>query len=91
MMSEETATKIKEILAHELHLQAQNIFESDTLVADLGMDSLSSVELAARIEWELNVEISDSELGAAITVQNLIFLIEDKIANKPAPPEPNGP
>lgn len=52
-------------------------------VADLGCDSLDTVEATMYLEQEFNVEIPDEEveaLGTDFTVQQLLELAENKVA-----------
>ena len=44
----------------------------------LGIDSLAAVELSLDLETEFDVEISDEELAALVTVEDIVKLIESK-------------
>lgn len=58
--------------------------ESITLDAtfdDLGLDSLSQLELATAVKKRLGVEISDEELSEISVVSDLISLVEKKGVN----------
>lgn len=51
-----------------------DLIKRDTLLTNLGFDSLEVTDLAINIEVKLHIVISDIELGKVETVQNLIDL-----------------
>jgi acyl carrier protein len=50
--------------------------------ADLGMDALDEVLLAEEVEEEFDIEISDAELAEVVTLDDLITLVERKLAER---------
>ncbi|MEU9094395.1 acyl carrier protein [Streptomyces sp. NPDC048428] len=48
---------------------------------DLGLDSLSQLELATAVKKRLGVEISDEELSEISVVADLVSLVEEKGVN----------
>jgi len=73
---------VKSIVAAQFGRKVDAISVDTDLVNDLNGDSIDLVETLIRLEKELNVKIPESELSTRGTkVQNLIELVNDKIAN----------
>ena len=79
-MSEETATKVKKIVADHLGIDEAKVNEEANFIDDLGADSLDTVELVMAFEEEFGSEISDSEAEKILTVGDAIKFIESKSA-----------
>ena len=70
---------VKSIVAAQFGRKVDAISVDTDLVEDLNGDSIDLVETLIRIEKELNVKISESELSSQGTkVQNLIELVTSK-------------
>ncbi len=68
--------KIKSLLVEKLECDASKI-TNETIMTDLGIDSLDITELVMDLENEYNIEI---ELAEDIkTVADLAYVIEEKI------------
>lgn len=52
----------------------------DSVIADLGIDSLGMLELVGSLERELHVQIPDDELVGIQTVQQLLTLVQKRTA-----------
>ncbi len=52
----------------------------ESVIADLGIDSLGMLELVGEMERELDVKIPDDELVGIQTVEQLVSLIEKRTA-----------
>ena len=76
-MSEETATKVKKIVADHLGIDEAKVNEDANFIDDLGADSLDTVELVMAFEEEFGSEISDSEAEKILTVGDAIKFIEN--------------
>jgi acyl carrier protein len=55
---------------------------SESLVDDLGMDSLDVADLVVQLETEFEIEISYSESDGVITVQDVIDSVQRNIGAK---------
>ena len=90
-----TASQGLDRLAAILHAQcgdpAGPITGTTDLATDLGLDSLGRVELAARIEAELGVELPETELAEVATVADLMQLIAEGGGGEKPPPGPEWP
>lgn len=52
---------------------------TDSLVDDLGADSLDQVELMMAMEEHFDIRISDDEAAQVVSVQDLIDLVQRKM------------
>ena len=67
--------KIKEILAENLDVKAEEINPESLIMKDLGADSLDMVELAMAFEQEFDLKIETDDIGKIKTVQDLVDFI----------------
>lgn len=70
--------QVKDALVESLNIDREEIKLESNLKDDLGIDSLAAVELSLDLETEFDVEISDEELAALVTVADIVKLIESK-------------
>ncbi len=70
--------QVKDALVESLNIDGDEIKLESNLKDDLGIDSLAAVELSLDLETEFDVEISDEELAALVTVEDIVKLIESK-------------
>jgi len=63
--------EIKELLSNHSQLSAEEIKNEDSLIDDLGFDSLDLAEIAMDIEEKYDITIKDNDLNW-ITVQDVI-------------------
>ena len=70
--------QVKDALVESLNIDGEGIKLESNLKDDLGIDSLAAVELSLDLETEFDVEISDEELAALVTVEDIVKLIESK-------------
>ncbi|KXU51814.1 MAG: acyl carrier protein [Coprobacillus cateniformis] len=70
--------QVKDALVESLNIEGEDIKLESNLKDDLGIDSLAAVELSLDLETEFDVEISDEELAALVTVEDIVKLIESK-------------
>ena len=72
--------EIKNVLVEALNVEASEVTTEAKLNDDLGIDSLSAVELALELESTFDVTIEDEELAKLETVQDIIDLLNQKKA-----------
>ena len=84
----EISTNIRAALAQHLKRDAAQVRLDDELRKDLGLDSLSMIELLFRIEEAFDIEIPNEDLGDIRTVGEVIAYVERRVANKGAAPTP---
>lgn len=70
--------KIKELIAEQLDVKADDITEASNIQDDLGADSLDVVDLVMALEDEFDVEIPEDQVENIKTVGDIVKFIEDK-------------
>ena len=70
------SSKIKAIIVEKLVIDESEVTESASFTADLGADSLDTVELIMEFEKEFNIQISDEDAEKIKTVGDVVKYIE---------------
>ena len=70
--------KVKEIVADQLGVSAEEVKPESSFVDDLGADSLDTVELVMALEESFDGEIPDEDAEKIRTVGEAISYIENK-------------
>ena len=73
----ELETRIAEIIAEQLGVEASEVTPEASFVDDLGADSLDTVELVMALEEEFGIEIPDEEAEKILTVNDAIIYIKE--------------
>jgi acyl carrier protein len=68
--------KVKDIIAEELGIEADDIKMESDLTDDLGADSLDAIELIMEIEAQFDIEIADSEATKIKLVSDIVEYLE---------------
>jgi acyl carrier protein len=68
--------------AHEIAEREFPEFTEAQVIAELGMDSLSTLEMVGMIERELSIYLPTDELGDIHTIGQLTDLVQAKLAAK---------
>ncbi len=64
--------RVKKIIAEQLGVEEGQVTNEKSFVADLGADSLDTVEVVMALEDEFGIEIPDEDAEKITTVQNAI-------------------
>ncbi len=68
---------VKEVVAEQLGVNADEIKEDSKFVEDLGADSLDVVELVMALEEKFDIEIPDESAESIATVNDAVKFIEE--------------
>ena len=79
MDRQEAFKKISKVVAGQLSLDESEIQENSSFTADLGADSLDTVELVMAFEDEFNVEIPDEDAEKITSVQQAIDYVQQHV------------
>ena len=71
-----TIDKIKELMANQLGISADEVTAEKEIVKDLGADSLDIVEMLMTFEEEFGVTVPDEETIDIKTVQDIVDVVE---------------
>lgn len=72
-----TLEKVKQLVAEQLCISADDIKDDANIIEDLGADSLDVVELLMSFEDEFNVSIPDEKLEELKTINQIVTAIEE--------------
>lgn len=76
-MSANLETRVKEVLAEQLNVDASQLEPSKSFINDLGADSLDVVELVMAMEEEFNIEIPEEDAEKIQTVGDAVKYITE--------------
>ncbi|BCJ69317.1 acyl carrier protein [Polymorphospora rubra] len=68
---------LKAILVEDLHMRAEDVRPTASR-AEVGLDSLAAVELAAALNSRLGIAVQDYEVLEAVTVADVVRLMEQR-------------
>lgn len=71
----DTFTKVAELLAEHLGIDASTITPESEVVNDLGADSLDVVQLLMELEDNFNIVVSEEEAATLRTVGDIVNII----------------
>lgn len=74
----DTFERVKKVVVEQLSVEEAEVTEEANFTADLGADSLDTVELVMAFEEEFGIEIPDEEAEKIATVKDAIDYIESQ-------------
>ncbi|GGM09098.1 hypothetical protein GCM10012279_28940 [Micromonospora yangpuensis] len=74
----DTLVRVNEIVLEQVPELAVQIGPADRLNQDLGIDSLTFVDILVKVEKSFAIEIDDDELTTVQSVQDILDLIQRK-------------
>ncbi|MFW6051165.1 MAG: acyl carrier protein [Myxococcota bacterium] len=69
------------LMASEIAEEDLSHLTEDARISELGMDSLSMLELVGTLEREYHIRIAEEELADISTVRQLLELVEHRISS----------
>jgi len=81
-MSAITAEQVKSDVAEYLQLDPSRLSQYALLTEDLGVDSLTAIEMSIQLEGRYDIDISDEELAEVSTYGDLEKLVLSKTGEK---------
>ena len=75
-----TFERVKKVVVEQLSVEESVVTETASFTADLGADSLDTVELVMAFEEEFGIEIPDEEAEKIQTVKDAVSFIEKQSA-----------
>ena len=79
MNREDALKRISKVVAGQLSLDESEIQEGSSFTADLGADSLDTVELIMQFEEEFGIEIPDEDAEGLLSVGQAVDYISTKL------------
>jgi acyl carrier protein len=80
METEALEQEIKQIIANTASIDIADIDEKTSFVDDLGLDSLTLLEIAINVDYEYNLELSEEEMGQIGTLSGAVELVQRRLA-----------
>lgn len=74
-MREEIEERVKQIIVEKLGVKEEEVRPESELIANLGADSLDTIELVMEFEKTFNVHISDDVVVEIHTVEDMVNTI----------------
>ena len=69
--------KVKSILVQSIGKRAEKISMDTVILSELGMKSFELVQLIAKIEDELDIEIEDEALKSFVTIGDVVRYLDE--------------
>ena len=69
--------RVKKIIAEQLGVPESDVTNEKAFVADLGADSLDTVELVMALEEHFDIQIPDEDAEKIVTVGDAVQYIKD--------------
>ena len=69
--------KVKSILVQSIGKRAEKISMDTVILSELGMNSFELVQLIAKIEDELDIEIEDEALKSFVTIGDVVRYLDE--------------
>ena len=78
-MNRQNLVAIVESIAAELGPEQLSRVQLDSVISELGIDSLAMAQIVLELEERLGVTIPDDELSDVVTVEDLIRIVEGRL------------
>lgn len=78
----EIKTKIKEIIANVTSIDPGSIGDGASFTQDLGLDSLSLLEIGVDVDYEFKLELPEERMRGLDSVDHTVMLVQDRLAEQ---------
>lgn len=82
MDAEEIRATVKQSISKVTAIRPESISDSASYVDDLGLDSLSILEIAVDVESRFKFQASDEELSSIRTVADTVELVRKRLCTQ---------
>lgn len=76
---QDISASVKQAISKVTGIKAETISDSASYVDDLGLDSLSILEITVSVENQFKFQASDEELSAIRTVEDTVSLVKKRL------------
>jgi acyl carrier protein len=76
MQTEEIRSKIKKIVANVANLSLDDISDDASYIEDLGLDSLSALEVMVDVDYEFQYKFPEEEAQGVHTIEDTVQLVQ---------------
>ncbi len=80
----EIRERIKEIIANVTNIDPQEIGDAASFTADLGLDSLSLLEIGVDVDYEFQLGLPEERMRGIDSVDQTVALVEERLREKQA-------
>ncbi len=74
----DTSARVKKIIANQLEINADKLSDDALLLADLGADSIDTVELVIAFEVEFGIEIPEDDAVNLNSIRDICMYVDKK-------------
>jgi acyl carrier protein len=74
--------KIKEIISNVTSIDADKIGDDTSFSEELGLDSLSLLEIGVDVDYEFQLELPEERMRGLDSVSQTFALVEERLAEK---------
>jgi acyl carrier protein len=78
----EIKTKIKQIIHNVTNIDPAEIGDSTSFTQELGLDSLSLLEIGVDVDYEFKLELPEERMRGLDSVQETYALVEERLREK---------
>lgn len=74
--------KIKEIISNVTSIDADKIGDDTSFTEELGLDSLSLLEIGVDVDYEFKLELPEDRMRGLDSVNQTLALVEERLAER---------
>lgn len=82
MGAPEMKAKIKEIIANVTNIDPAEIGDSTSFTQELGLDSLSLLEIGVDVDYEFKLELPEERMRGLDSVDQTLALVEERLEER---------